>query len=547
LALRAGSNSVQGQIAAKLDTAAPAPAKGTIAAMSGTALPSLDGRFSIAVPDWTMLKEISGISMSGAALKSELVLTNNGRQAVELWADMPSFNLDASGRQIDLAGLRLDMKAADLWGRPSAEISAGFKELKADRIVQGETSFVAEGGLDAVRFALESTGGVESRVRAEWKPGSVYVEELKAKFLPESLGLPKGPEAGICLTAPVTASYSGDAVTLSPFSAAILPGGQLSLEGRFSPSVLKGQLELNGVDLKNYRHFVPSLPAGLLAMQADFSGSPQKPAGNFKLDLKDVSMPGSGLKPVDAELIGNIGKNGRSRMLQASLELPEKSLKALSLDRFKFKAAVPFMSPASGMAMPDMKAPFNAEFSLGGQVAGLWKLVPAADLKLSGMLDAESRIGGTLSAPVVTAHVALDKGRFFDVLNGVGLNRIQLKIDAEQFDVMNRKAKDKVTFSMSGRAGSKGTLELGGWLDPATMALDIDGSMKDLAPLRRQDAKVMLSGTLGVKGTVDSPIVKADITVDKGQVELSKLPGSSIPELEIWTPEKAEAKAQKPA
>ncbi|MBR6625890.1 MAG: translocation/assembly module TamB domain-containing protein, partial [Mailhella sp.] len=44
-----------------------------------------------------------------------------------------------------------------------------------------------------------------------------------------------------------------------------------------------------------------------------------------------------------------------------------------------------------------------------------------------------------------------------------------------------------------------------------------------------------------------SPIVKADITVDKGQVELAKLPGSSIPELEIWTPEKAEAKAQKPA
>jgi hypothetical protein len=184
LALRAGSNSVQGQIAAKLDTAAPAPAKGTIAAMAGTALPSLDGRLSIAVPDWAMLKDFSGISMAGEALTSELVLANKGRQAMELWVDMPSFSLDASGRQIDLAGLRLDMEASDLWGRPSAEISAGFKELKTGRIVQGETSFMAEGGLDAVKVALESTGGVESRVKAEWKPGSVYIEELKAKSLP---------------------------------------------------------------------------------------------------------------------------------------------------------------------------------------------------------------------------------------------------------------------------------------------------------------------------------------------------------------------------
>ena len=547
LALQAGANTVLGQIAAKLAPSATAPAKGSVAAMVGSALPALDGRISIDISDWAMLKEFSDLSVAGEPLKTEITFENKGRQSVEFRADLPSFQLDASGEKIDLAGLRLEMAASDIWGRPAADISAGFKELKAGRIVQGETALKAEGGLDAVKLTLESKGGVESTVKAEWKPGSVYVEELKAKFLPERLGLPKGPEAGLSLTSPVKASYSGDAVTLSPFTADILPAGQLSMEGRFSPSLLKGQLALAGLDLKNYRHFSQELPAGLVEMQADFFGSPQAPSGNFKLNLKDISMPGSGLKPIDADLTGSLGKNGHRRMLQTSLVLPEKSLKALKLDRFALKADVPFTSPSSGMAMPDMKAPFSAEFAMGGQVAGLWKLVPAADMNLSGILNAESRVGGTLSSPVVTAHVSLDKGRFFDILNGVGLNRIQLKLDAEQFDVMSRKAKDKVTFSMSGRAGSKGTLELGGWLDPATMALDIDGSMKELAPLRRQDAKVMLSGTLGVKGTVDSPIVKADITVDKGQVELSKLPGSSISELEIWTPEKEVAKKEKPA
>jgi len=327
----------------------------------------------------------------------------------------------------------------------------------------------------------------------------------------------------------------------------IFPAGRLELEGRFSPSKLKSHFLLTGVDLSKYRPFAPAMPAGIVDMQADFQGSPHSPSGNFKFNLKEILVPGTRLDAIDAELSGRLGMKGKRRMLEASLILPDDTLKTLQIDRFGFHAEVPFTSPKSGVSLPDMKAPFKADVALDGQVGGLWKLVPTADLRLSGKLDLDSQVRGTLSAPVVTAHVSMEKGRFFDILNGIGLRGIDLKLDAKKFDIMNRKAEDKVSFKLAAKAGSKGTLDIGGWLDPATMALDIDGSMKNLAPLRRQDAKIMLSGTLGVKGTVDSPQVKADITVDKGQIELAKLPGSSIPELEIWTPEKETEKKAKAA
>ncbi len=547
LDLRAGQNSLTGQLAAKLAKSSNAPAKGTVAAMIGTDLPALDGSFGVDIADWEMLKGLSGIPMAGKPLTAEFQLENKGRQALAFEASLPEFHIDASGQKIDLADFRLDMSVADLWGKPAADLSALFSELKADRAVLRDTSLHAEGGLDAFSLVLESAGGVESRIKAEWKPGAVLVDELEALLHPEELGFRKGDAVGLMLSTPLKASYSGDSVDVAAFSADILPAGRLDVEGMFSPSRMKGHFSLGGLELGSFRQFSQALPGGVVDMAAEFSGSPHAPAGKFKLNLKDILVPGSRLDAIDAELSGTLGMKGRRRMLEARLDMPEKTLKALSLDRFSAKALVPFTSPANGVAQPDMKAPFKAELALGGEVGGLWNLVPAADMRLSGRLKLDSKVAGSLSAPVVTAHAAMDGGRFLDILNGVALSGIKLRLDADKFDIVRKKAADKVKFSLSARGGSKGTLDVGGWLDPADMSLDIDGTMKSLAPLRRQDAKVMLSGTLGVKGTVTSPLVSADITVDKGQVELAKLPGASIPELEIWTPEKEKAEEEAPA
>ena len=123
---------------------------------------------------------------------------------------------------------------------------------------------------------------------------------------PTLLGMPKGQAAGIILRSPMQASYSGTAIDIPALSLDILPAGQLELEGHFSPEALKSHFQLTGLDLSKYRHFVPSMPAGLVDVQADFEGTPYAPLGNFKLNLKEARVPGARMDAFDVEFIGNL-------------------------------------------------------------------------------------------------------------------------------------------------------------------------------------------------------------------------------------------------
>ncbi len=546
LDLQTGGNSITGELAAVQEKTPKNPAKGSIAEMAGTALPSLTGRLDISLPDWDSLAALSGIPMSGSPLQAHLVLKDSGRQDMDLSLDLPSFKIHAAEQDVELSGLRTSIRTEDIWGRPAASVLASFVGAKVGKMSFGETTLNADGGLDAVDLALQSKGGLESDIKAHWKPGEVQLDVLEARIQPDKLGLPEGPAVGLALAAPASMTYGSDSVTVRDLSADLLPAGKLDVSGRFSTSHMDGRLALKDLALENYRHLVRGLPAGNVELLAEFSGKPQSPSGNFKLNLKDIVVPGTSLPPVDSELSGKLSRIGNRRVLQAAVDIPEKTQKSLGLTRFVCNADVPFTSPAEGVSMPDMKGPIKAELSLGGQIEGLWKLVPSADQRLSGLVDIDASVSGPLKAPVVTAHAAVKDGSFRDIMQGVELRGIQLKVDADKVDMARAQGK-RVTLELVARDARKGTVELGGWLDPASLALDIKGSMQKLSPLRRPDIRVQLSGDIDVTGTAQSPLVKADITVDKGEVSLAKLPGGSIPTLEIWTPEEQKKADEAPA
>jgi len=162
LDLRAGGNSVTGQLGAKMKDFTAVPAKDTVAALVGTVLPALNGRLSINVPDWAVLSALSGLSLSGQPLQAKIELENKGRQKLALDVALPSFALNSSGSKTELSGVALDVDASDLWGKPEAALSAVLKEIKADQAVITDTALTAEGGLKALKVALQSKGGVES-------------------------------------------------------------------------------------------------------------------------------------------------------------------------------------------------------------------------------------------------------------------------------------------------------------------------------------------------------------------------------------------------
>ena len=545
LDMQVGNNNIKGHLTAALAKKPGAFAKDSVAEKLGVPLPSLDGELKVSIPDWESISALSGLAMSGEPLQADLSLANSGGQNLALAFDLPAFKTYAAEQDIEISGLHADIKAEDIWGRPAATVLTAFSEAEIGKMSLGETTARVVGGMDALNVAVQSKGGIESDIKAQWKPGEVHIGVLDARIQPAQLGLPDGPAVGLTLSSPTTVSYAGDSVSVSDVSLALLPAGKLSASGKFAPNDLKGRLSLSDIALESYQHLVRGIPSGRVDLQADFAGRPQAPTGNLKLNLKDIVISGSALPPMDSEMRGSLAMSGKRRALRVQMDIPEKTQRALGLTRFLCKAEVPFTSPSSGMSMPDMKGPLSAQLSLGGQIEGLWTLVPSADQRLSGIVDIDVSASGPMTSPWVTAHASVKDGAFLEIMQGGELRDIQLKLDADKIDFAHPKGK-RVTVELSARDARKGTMQLGGWLDPVSLKLDIEGSMKKLSPLRRPDIRVQLSGDIDVKGTVQSPLVKVDITVDKGEVELAKLPGGSIPTLEIWTPEEQKKAEETP-
>ncbi|MBQ9104865.1 MAG: hypothetical protein IJY48_01840 [Mailhella sp.] len=418
LDMQVGNNNIMGHLTAALAKKPGAFAKDSVAEKLGVPLPSLDGELKVSIPDWESISALSGLAMSGEPLQADLSLANSGGQNLALAFDLPAFKTYAAEQDIEISGLHADIKAEDIWGRPAAAVLTAFSEAEIGKMSLGETTARVVGGMDALNVAVQSKGGIESDIKAQWKPGEVHIGVLDARIQPAQLGLPDGPAVGLTLSSPTTVSYAGDSVSVSDVSLALLPAGKLSASGKFAPNDLKGRLSLSDIALESYQHLVRGIPSGRVDLQADFAGRPQAPTGNLKLNLKDIVISGSALPPMDSEMRGSLAMSGKRRALRVQMDIPEKTQRALGLTRFLCKAEVPFTSPSSGMSMPDMKGPLSAQLSLGGQIEGLWKLVPSADQRLSGIVDIDVSASGPMTSPLVTAHASVKDGAFLEIMQG---------------------------------------------------------------------------------------------------------------------------------
>ena len=534
--LRLEDNSVKGDLQALLPFAAPQPAKGSVAELAGTALPALDGNLSVHIRHWTPFSRVSGLRMSGSPLTVDMRLSSLQGQQLEWKGRLDNFHLHTA-EPLSLSGLNTTLKAGDLWGFPEISLQTGLKTLKSSGLSLNGLFIKAEGGEKNVRATVQSHGDIDADVALRWKPGEVTINTLSAMVKPALLGLAGTSPAGIRLSRAATLRYNHDALSFPALSVALLPSGTAELSGSCSRGRVNLKASLRDVSLDAWRSFLPVLPGGNAAFHAQLSGTAGRPSGNFKLNFNDILLPGSPLPPVSGDVEGTLAASGKRRALGLSLFLTEESRKALGLDRMLVKLSLPFTSPASGVSLPDARGPLHGELALSGEVGKLWQMLPLDGQRLAGRMDVDGSLAGSLGAPELTLHAALDDGRFADIVQGVELRAIRLRADAEKLKLTGRSG-GRLDMRLSATDGRRGTLELSGWFKPAVMELSVDGRIHELSPLHRQDVQIMLSGSAGVSGTVGAPAVRADITVDRGQVQLTSLPGGDIVTLPIEEPGK---------
>ena len=528
-------NSVEGHVAAEIPLSAPAPKEGTVAAMLGMPAPALDGELHVRIRHWAPLSRISGQKLSGTPLHLNVSLSSEKTQQLTWKGNLNAFQLHSTQGTCSLTGMKTDIDIHNLWGMPELDFKASLQTLTRPGMSLSRLVADAHGNGKGMQFSMQSQGDIRSELSARWKPNELSLNTLSIDMAPAVLGLAGNDHAGISLENPAVLKYGKDTASTPGLSLNMLPAGRIHLSGAWSPGRIKATADISGFDLGRFRTLVPGLPAGLLECRADLGGTIQKPSGNLKLNLRDIRLPGSSLPPVSADITGTLGPSGKRRVLALSLDMPEETLKNLGLTRSELALRIPFSSSAQGLPMPDMHGPLRGTIVLSGELGQLWKLLPLADQRLSGMVDLTASISGTPSAPVLTLHTALDNGRFADLLQGVELRNIRLRADADNLALFGKKDR-RLTFELSADDSRKGSLALSGWLAPATMRLSVDGHIDHLSPLRRQDINIMLSGSFGVDGSLHAPAVRADITVEKGQIQLAGLPGGDIVTLPIDNP-----------
>ena len=532
-------NAVEGRLRARLPLLPSELKEGTVAALLGLTPPSLDGELQVRIRRWEPLADVSGLKLSGSPLNVDLTLSSQNGQKLSWQSDLSTFRLSDAQGGLSLSGLKTELSVKDAWGKPDVSLRAGLNGLKVPGLSLSRVTASAQGHAAGATLSLQSHGDVRSDIRASWKPGEGVLQNMEAAFSPALLGLAGNAPVGLRLLHPAVVRCKDDAVSTPGMSFAFQPAGQVSLSGSWSPEKIRLAADLEQLDLKSFRTFFPDLPSGMVACRADMEGTLQHPTGNFKLNLKDIRIPGAAVPPVSADVSGRLGVSDKRRMLTVLLELPEDSRKALGLTESDIRISIPFTSPASGTALPDMHGPLYGDVVLDGELGQMWKILPLTDQRLAGQVHLAATLSGTPASPVLTLHGAIDNGRFAELVQGVELRNIRLRADADKLPLRGS-SDEKLTLSLSAEDSRRGSLSLNGWIEPSGMRLSANGKLDRLSPLRRQDINVMLSGSLGVDGTLTNPSVRGDITVDKGQVQLVNLPGGDIVTLPIEEPGRKE-------
>ena len=432
-------------------------------------------------------------------------------QEVTLGWRVPRLVYTAAGAEpLQVRGLAGTVRLADLWGKALAEASLDLTELRQAALQLG-AHLRAQGSLHGpLNAELRTSGFVVAHTALRWQPGSVVVDRLEARLEKKKLGFTAAP--GLQLR------YGEDGFGLEGLDLRLSPSGRLRAQGSKDATGMTARLSLENLDLTPWRTLAEAVPEGVVAAQVQFSGKAAAPGGDLRLEVRDLRLPNSPLKPLHLTLTGKIERGGGDALALRLLLDPE-SVRALGGSVCRLEARLPLRFGPDGLPTPDMHGPLRGVVRWKGAVGPLWSLVPVADQRLGGQLDLSLDLGGSPAAPAVKGFVQMDGGRYENVQLGAQLQDINLRVDLEQQGMKPGKARLRLA-AADGLGGSlRGTGQAG--LDGA--GLDIVTVLDRLRPLRRRDVRVDLSGRVAVTGTAAAPEVRGEVRVNQGEVWLNKL------------------------
>lgn len=516
------------------------------ARISAGADPEVRGNVDLSITDWKLAAMfIPDQSFGGKVDLHAKLAPGSGHgdktQNADASLDIERFTLsDKSGQVVALKSLKGTVTAQDIFRELKFDANIALVDAKAAGMNIG-ANLAANGALKGpIGVKLSTVGNVKTNIAAQWEPGKATVQTLDVDVnLPDS-PLKKIPLA-IHSRKPAQVIYGESGIKVQNLDLELSPTGKLTAQGEIGKDSLDFNLNLAEVNFKPWQALVPQIPGGSASLEAALSGTPARPAGKFTLVLKDISIPGTPLKPITTAVRGKIENAGPQSSLKIALDVDPATLKNLGSTKAHVGASIPLAFAENGIPNIAMTKPFGARIAWDGALGPIWNLLPMPDKRLNGRLDININASGTLSKPLVKGGAKIEKARFEDLLLGILLTDINLNLDLLEDQKLSAMRTSAIPGSarllLTASDGYKGTVTVNGSASLNGDNLDVTAKINHLKPLRRRDVHIELSGDAKVAGSATEPQVTGQIIVNQGEVLLDNLDiGGSVTTLPISNP-----------
>ncbi|EFK06617.1 conserved hypothetical protein [delta proteobacterium NaphS2] len=318
--------------------------------------------------------------------------------------------------------------------------------------------------------------------------------------------------------------------------------GLIQATAKMDQENLTAKISIADLPLSLLEPFVGQDLEGKVALNLDLSGPLTDPGMRVGIHVKEYKIMGQNMKePILLNAKLNSRRDG-DRLL-ADLELS-----GLGNTPFKANGSIPAHISLKPFAF-DMNKSGNVEGKLLGKfdLAFLQTLPTMSDQNLQGKMDIDMGIGGSLERWALQGGVTISKGRYENVEQGVLLDHIEGRLDAEGRVL-------KLT-RLSATDGETGTISLNGQahVDPPFQT-NIALAMKNATLLRQETLSVTAGGNLDVKGNKDRMDLTGQIDLEHTEIAVPKsfppdvpvIPVTTINDPASETPRKSEATTSTP-
>lgn len=302
-----------------------------------------------------------------------------------------------------------------------------------------------------------------------------------------------------------------------------LGSGQLEASGRFENNKITVEADFKKLALDAVTIFKDLELQGYINGSLKLSGPLSKPRAFANARFTDLRLPEPELKTLSPANL-----NTEARLEKGQMEITVESKKFFQKPLLaSLKIPVQFSMYPFVFKVPPEGA-LEGKLKAHGNLSMLTTLLSLQEQTVSGNVDTQLDVYGTLREPRVKGLVNIQKGSYENFSNGTVIKDLVGKIVAERdrLKVTNMRATD----------GEKGNIVLNGHVDlnaPKRFPFSLDLAISNATLFRREDITAQTNGDLKLYGSLKKMILSGKLKVVPAEIHIPKRLDSRIPDLNV--------------